>query len=174
MWLTMRQLVAIAILPGTVTVAIPLWLTRRYEIPVTFPATLGDALLAGLGLAAGAIGLVLFVTSVVRFGSQGRGTLAPWDAPRELVVSGPYRYVRNPMISGVVLVLAAEALVLRSVPHAWWAAIFAAVNATYIPLLEEPLLVARFGRAYEEYRQHVPRLIPRLRPWVRGEDTGPP
>lgn len=169
MWLPLRHLLAVAILPGTVTVAIPVWLTRRYDVAVALPTSwLGWALVI-LGACTAAVGLALFLTSVLRFGSEGRGTLAPWDPPRQLVVSGPYRYVRNPMISGVVLILTAEALVLRSISHAGWAVIFAAVNATYIPLWEEPRLAARFGRAYEEYRWHVPRLIPRLRPW-RGSD----
>lgn len=169
MGLALRHLLAIAILPGTVTVVIPIWLTRRYAVSVSVPESFGGVVLAVLGVGVGAVGLALFVSSLARFGSEGRGTLAPWDAPRELVVSGPYRYVRNPMISGVVLILSAEALVLRSVPHAGWAAIFAAANAIYIPLLEEPLLAVRFGRVYEEYRRHVPRLIPRFRPWARGD-----
>lgn len=78
---------------------------------------------------------------------------------------GPYRYVRNPMISGVLLVLFGEALILLSRAHLMWALTFLAINAVYIPLLEEPLLASRFGSAYDEYRRNVPRLFPRLRPW---------
>jgi protein-S-isoprenylcysteine O-methyltransferase Ste14 len=92
--------------------------------------------------------------------------LAPWDPPRRLVVRGPYRYVRNPMISGVVLVLFGEALVLLSRPHLWWALVFLGINAVYIPLVEEPMLADRFGGDYQEYRRNVPRLLPRLRPWT--------
>jgi len=69
------------------------------------------------------------------------------------------------MISGVIFVLTAEAMLLRSKPHAWWALTFLAINAVYIPLLEEPLLRVRFGDEYREYCRHVPRIIPRLRPW---------
>ncbi len=69
------------------------------------------------------------------------------------------------MISGVILLLLAEGLLLRSMPHLDWSGIFFLINATYIPLLEEPLLKAKFGQQYEEYRKGVPRLIPRLRPW---------
>ena len=112
-----------------------------------------------------AAGLLLFASSLRRFVTEGEGTLAPWDPPRRLVVRGPYRHVRNPMISGVVLVLFGEAAVLLSRPHVMWALIFLAVNALYIPLLEEPFLAERFGDAYREYCRHVPRLLPRLRPW---------
>jgi len=114
------------------------------------------------------VGLALFVASLRRFATEGRGTLAPWDPPHELVVRGPYRYVRNPMISGVLLVLLGEALVLRSRPHLVWACTFLAINAGYIPLREEPDLEDRFGEPYREYRRHVPRLFPRPRPWNPG------
>ena len=94
-----------------------------------------------------------------------RGTLAPWDPPRRFVVSGPYRFVRNPMISGVVFVLLAEACIMRSRPHAEWAGLFLAINAIYIPLFEEPMLSARFGEPYARYRRAVRRFLPRSRAW---------
>lgn len=72
------------------------------------------------------------------------------------------------MISGVVMVLFGEAVVLLSRPHFAWALIFLGVNAVYIPLLEEPFLALRFGDAYREYCRHVPRLLPRRRPWEPG------
>ena len=123
------------------------------------------------GLCLLTVGGLLFVASLRRFVTDGRGTLAPWDPPRQLVVQGPYRYVRNPMISGVVLILFGEALLLLSRPHLTWALIFLGINSVYIPLLEEPLLAKRFGPAYPEYCEHVPRLLPRLRPWEpRGGD----
>ena len=111
------------------------------------------------------IGVVLFAASLHQFFSRGLGTLAPWDPPRHLVVRGPYRYVRNPMISGVISILCGEALLLRSLPHARWAGLFLIINAVYIPLLEEPMLRDRFGDDYVRYTRHVGRLIPRLRPW---------
>ena len=67
-----------------------------------------------------------------------------------------------------ILVLVAESLLLRSVPHAMWATGFFVINAVYIPLLEEPLLRARFGDEYRAYCDAVPRLIPRIRPWRGG------
>ena len=69
------------------------------------------------------------------------------------------------MISGVVLVLMGEAMLLRSRAHAVWAFAFLAINLVYIPLLEEPSLRRRFGEAYRVYCMHVPRMFPRLSPW---------
>lgn len=163
-WL-LRHLIAIAVLPFTVAVLIPVWLARRNAIIPDVGLSLLQIGLQSAGVILLAVGLLLFAASLRDFITQGRGTLAPWDPPRELVTRGPYRYVRNPMISGVVLVLFGEALVLRSFPHLQWALIFLGFNAVYIPLIEEPLLAQRFGAAYQNYRRHVPRLLPRLRPW---------
>jgi protein-S-isoprenylcysteine O-methyltransferase Ste14 len=161
-----RHLLSIAILPFTVTVLVPLWIARAYGTrPASAPGGVAVALRI-LGGALLAVGLVLFGASLSRFATEGRGTLAPWDPPRALVVRGPYRYVRNPMISGVIFVLFGEAAVLLSRPHAVWALAFLAVNAIYIPLLEEPMLEDRFGEPYAEYRRRVPRFLPRLRPWT--------
>lgn len=125
--------------------------------------------LQGVGLVVLAIGLILFFASLRRFASEGQGTLAPWDPPRRLVVRGPYRLVRNPMISGVVFILAAEAMLLASRPHAIWAIVFLSINLVYIPLLEEPFLRVRFGEEYREYCRHVPRILPHIHPWLPGE-----
>ena len=166
-WL--RHLLAIAILPFTVTVLVPLWIARRSATTLALGGGAAAWLLALAGAALVALGLVWFVATLRRFAGEGEGTLAPWDPPRHLVVRGPYRYVRNPMISGVVLVLFGEAALLRSLPHAAWACTFALLNLVYIPLVEEPGLERRFGESYREYRRNVPRLVPRLRPWEPGE-----
>jgi protein-S-isoprenylcysteine O-methyltransferase Ste14 len=127
----------------------------------------GDLVSAAIVL--GGAGLVLvgltLSASVFYFWSRGRGTLAPWDPPRFFVVDGPDRFVRNPMISGVILVLLGEAFMLRSRPLAEWAGLFGLINAIYIPLLEEPMLAARFGEPYRRYKRAVRRFVPRLRPW---------
>ena len=81
------------------------------------------------------------------------------------MVAGPYRYVRNPMITAILVILAGEAILLGSAPIAIWAAVFFAINAIYFPLSEEPGLRRRFGDEYDEYARNVPRWIPRLRPW---------
>jgi protein-S-isoprenylcysteine O-methyltransferase Ste14 len=159
--LVLRHAIAIVALPVTAAVVIPVWIGGELGVGATALEIAAQL----VGLAVFGIGLALFVASVAHFITRGRGTLAPWDPPKQLVVSGPYRYVRNPMIAGVIFVLFGEALVLRSRPHAEWAALFLAINLCYIPLLEEPMLAERFGEPYREYRRHVRRFLPRLRPW---------
>ena len=105
---------------------------------------------------------MLAVWTIRLFAHEGEGTLAPWDPPSTFVVNGPYRVVRNPMISGVIAILLGESLVLGSRGVATWAVAFALINVFYIPLLEEPMLVARFGESYREYKRTVPRWVPRL------------
>ena len=165
MIMLLRHLLAVAVLPFVMAVVIPVWLARRDHLTLAAAGTVPLLLVQLAGVLVLVIGIVFFASSLRRFAGEGKGTLAPWDPPRELVVRGPYRYVRNPMISGVILVLIGEALVLLSTSHMWWALIFFGINAVYIPLLEEPQLESRFGDSYVEYRRNVPRLIPRLRPW---------
>jgi protein-S-isoprenylcysteine O-methyltransferase Ste14 len=161
----LRHLLSILLLPVTVTVLIPGWIARNNHISFALGATPAEILSEAAGSLLLVVGLILFFSSLRRFATEGEGTLAPWDPPRKLVVRGPYRYVRNPMISGVVIVLFAESLLLRSAQHLGWALTFLAINAVYIPLLEEPMLRRKFGAAYEEYSRHVPRLLPRVTPW---------
>jgi protein-S-isoprenylcysteine O-methyltransferase Ste14 len=152
-----RHLAAILLLPGIVTVGVPaviIWQTG---------ADVGPLAVVGIPLAA--IGLVLLASTIKLFASVGRGTLAPWDPTTRLVVRGPYRYVRNPMISGVLFVLLGEAALLGSPPLLLWFGAVFAVNAVYIPLVEEPGLGRRFGDDYARYKAHVPRWVPRIRPW---------
>ena len=128
----LRHLLAIAALPFVMAVVIPVWLSRRYvssPSPDVPELTILSILARVAGLCFILIGLFLFIHSVRRFATDGKGTLAPWDPPRKLVIRGPYRFVRNPMISGVIFVLLGEALSLLSLPHALWALTFLAINA---------------------------------------------
>jgi protein-S-isoprenylcysteine O-methyltransferase Ste14 len=161
-----RQLFALAALPFVVAVLIPIWIARTNGVRPALGTTTTHLVAQIVGLGLVLVGLSLFVSSLRRFATGGKGTLAPWDPPRNLVIYGPYRYVRNPMISGVVFVLFGEASMLLSGPHAQWALIFLVINFIYIPLLEERQLKERFGEAYVEYCRHVPRLLPRLTPWT--------
>jgi protein-S-isoprenylcysteine O-methyltransferase Ste14 len=121
--------------------------------------------LVGVGLILGGLGLVLVVSTNLLFAKIGQGTLAPWDPTQRLVVRGVYRHVRNPMISGVAFILLGELLASGSLRLLIWFLLFALANLIYIPLVEEPGLEHRFGQAYRVYKQHVPRWLPRLRPW---------
>ena len=166
-----RHALAILVLPVMVVGVIPVWIARSRGIAVDLPTSMMEWGVWLAGVPTLLIGGALFVSSLRRFGGEGEGTLAPWDPPRNLVIRGPYAYVRNPMISGVVLLLLTEAMFLRSVPHLSWVALFFIINTIYIPLLEEPQLRARFGEQYDRYCKNVPRLIPRMRPWSQSDIT---
>ncbi len=157
---------AILPLPFVATVVVPALIVAVGDSSIGWDL---DGAVRALPIVAGvaliAVGLGLFVATVRLFASVGRGTLAPWDPPERLVVRGPYRYLRHPMISGVALVLAGEALALGSPSIGFWLGAFIAVNAVYLPLVEEPALIRRFGPDYERYMANVSRWVPRLRPW---------
>lgn len=160
-----RHLLSIALLPFVVVVLVPRALVARDALTV---AALPAALVAS-GHVVGALffvaGFALFVWCVLLFARVGRGTLAPWDPTRRLVVAGPYRHVRNPMITAVCTMLAGEALFFHSPRIGGWLLLFVAINHSYFLLLEEPGLVARFGDEYERYRAAVPRWLPRRVGW---------
>jgi protein-S-isoprenylcysteine O-methyltransferase Ste14 len=158
---------AVALLPGMVLVVIPAVLLVLVDPPVFLwgieePLSWICILLA---LALAGAGLTLGFWTGSLFLRVGRGTPAPWDPPEALVVEGPYRHVRNPMISGVFAMLGAETILLGSWAVAGWAVLFVLGNLVYLPFVEEPGLVERFGEPYEAYRRHVPRWIPLPRPW---------
>jgi protein-S-isoprenylcysteine O-methyltransferase Ste14 len=160
-----RLLVPILILPGTVLVLVPaliLWLTRATRLEAEV-ARVADWRL-WFAVLLGCVGLALAVWTCRLFVTAGEGTPAPWDPPQKLVVRGPYRHVRNPMISGVLFLLAAEALIFTSWALAGWWLVFFLGNALYLPLSEEKSLERRFGDQYLQYKANVPRWFPRIRP----------
>jgi protein-S-isoprenylcysteine O-methyltransferase Ste14 len=160
-----RHAAAVLLLPGIVVLAVPALIVWRTGAELFWwPAV------AALGVTLIALGLVLVARTVALFAAEARGTLAPWDPTAQLVVRGPYRYVRNPMISGVLLILLGEAALFGSLALLLWFLAVFVVNAIYFPLVEEPGLKRRFGEEYQTYRAHVPRWFPRLRPWA-GEET---
>ena len=170
-WMPIRHVLSIGVLPGVVAILVPSWIARADHVGLHLAT--GNALLVqGLGAVLLLGGAALFAVTLVLFVVEGRGTLAPWDPPPHLVVRGPYRHVRNPMISGVVFVLFGEAALLLSPSHLAWALVFLALNLVYIPLLEERGLRRRFGAGYDAYRRNVPPIIPRLTPW-RGAPSPP-
>jgi protein-S-isoprenylcysteine O-methyltransferase Ste14 len=114
------------------------------------------------GLVITVTGGVLCLMCVVTFTVTGRGTPAPFDPPRQFVVSGPYRYCRNPMLLGFCIMLAGLALFLRSPASLVFAAVAALCGHLMVTLWEERHLRGKFGEAYIDYCRRVPRWIPRF------------
>jgi protein-S-isoprenylcysteine O-methyltransferase Ste14 len=115
-----------------------------------------------LGILLIAAGAALLIACIWEFARRGRGTLAPVDPPRELVVQGLYRYVRNPMYLSVSTIVLGEVLLTRSrALLLYWVVFFVAANL-FVMLYEEPALRARFGASYEHYTRTVGRWVPRL------------
>ena len=155
------------ILPFTVLLIIPaviLWATGfrigwGLGLPWDAVIVLAGALLMGSGLYYLSITIWLFI-------NIGRGTLAPWSPTSKLVVIGPYRHVRNPMISGVLMTLLGESIAFGSIGIFICFLLFFIINHIYFIYSEEPGLARRFGNEYLSYKRNVPRWIPRLRPWA--------
>ena len=100
-------------------------------------------------------GFALFAWCLSLFARVGRGTLAPWDPTRQLVAVGPYRYVRNPMISAVITMLIGESVLHGSRVLALWVAVFFLLNVDFFVAFEEPDLERRFGEEYRRYKSAV-------------------
>ena len=116
-------------------------------------------------------GLYLLGSTIMLFARIGQGTLAPWIPTQKLVVHGIYRHVRNPMITGVLLILLGESLLFGSIWIYLWFLFFLIGNHYYFIKSEEPGLVRRFGEEYVRYAQNVPRWIPRRTPWDSSSEN---
>jgi protein-S-isoprenylcysteine O-methyltransferase Ste14 len=157
-----RQARAIALLPGVVTLLVPVVLIAGTGTDVGWGLPGAAALLPVLlGLALIAAGFGLWLWTVRLLARIGKGTLAPWDPTSQLVVHGPYGHVRNPMITAVLAVLAGEAALFGSLPLLAWCAAFFALNYVGFRVYEEPGLERRFGDEYRAYKREVPRWLPR-------------
>ena len=161
-----RLLRSFVVLPGIALLLIPVlivWLTRGADW--TSSLARPDQAQFWLGLLAGLLGTWLALASVSTMLRYGEGTPAPWEPTHKLVLRGPYRYVCNPMMIGVMLLLLAEAFLLQSWGIAIWLAVFLLLNVIYLPRVEEKGLEQRFGEDYRQYKANVPRWIPRTRLW---------
>jgi len=159
----LRHVLSILILPVTVTVVVPWWILRTFAtVDTRWPATVTSWIPRALGVLLVAAGLALVSWCVTLFARVGKGTLAPWDPTSKLVAVGPYRYTRNPMITGVCTLLTGEALTTGSWRLGLWALVFVAMNHIHFLVFEEPGLERRFGEAYLQYKRSVPRWIPRI------------
>ena len=154
--LLLKNIIFTVLVPGTVTVLIPYWiLTRNFAVvpsPWEMPQYL--ALLPAL------LGMAIYFRCVWYFASVGRGTPAPIDHPKVLVVRGLYRYVRNPMYLSVLLMLSGGAAFFESWALLRYAVgVFIAVHL-FVVFYEEPSLRRKFGESYERYCKNVRRWIP--------------
>lgn len=154
MSLFFRNLFFTIVQPGIVAILIPYWLSGKTINTILEPLF---AWYHYLGLMIFVIGLVLMLICIISFGIRGRGTLSPADPTKKLVISGLYRFSRNPMYIGVMMMLIGESIYFRSyVLGAYALLIFIAFNI-FIVLFEEPYLKDKFGSEYNEYVKKVRR-----------------
>jgi len=159
-WLLIRVLIFLLVIPGTVLCYIPAFLLFKTGTP--WLPEIDSPMVAFIipGLA----GLAIVLACVRDFAVYGRGTPAPVDPPKVLVVRGLYRYMRNPMYTGVVTVLLSEAgLYLSATLLVYAVVVFSGFHA-FVVLHEEPHLRKVFGAGYESYCSAIPRWGVRFRP----------
>ena len=145
--------------PGFVAGLVPWWISHwRFDSP--FPGMPVFRFGGGVLVALGAIGLL---DSFVRFALQGVGTPAPVFPTRHLVISGLYRYVRNPMYVAVASTILGQGLIFGNIRLLEYGAVVWLLFHLFVLVYEEPTLRATFGSEYESYCAAVPRWIPRLR-----------
>ena len=157
-WLGLRSLLWTVLLPGMVAGYLP-W--RFFGLSAARVDPRDPTHL--LGLLVAATGAVLLGACIWEFARSGRGTLAPLDPPRELVVRGLYRHVRNPMYLSVALILIGELLLTRSRALLVFAGAWFVVVNLFVMGYEEPALRRRFGDSYRRYTERVGRWVPTLR-----------
>ncbi len=166
--LALRALVFTVIVPGTVTILVPLLLLSLWSVP---PADF--SILRYLGLPPMLLGVLLYFLCVWNFIFVGKGTPAIWftkpfrtiigEEPLFLVSQGLYRIVRNPMYIGVILVLFGEAIVFWSLPLLIHAIVMGLLFHLAVVYIEEPHLREKFGNEYQQYCASVPRWVPKIR-----------
>lgn len=157
----LRWFISILILPFNVSVIIPVLILFFSDYHYKAPS--GVFLITGIVMLIA--GIFLASSTMLLFNNVGKGTLAPWDPPKNLVVEGPYCYVRNPMITGILLILLSEYFFLNSVQILSWTVLFFVINNIYFRAFEEKQLEKKFGGQYKNYKKNVPRWIPRFTPW---------
>lgn len=147
--------------PGTVAGIVPWWITRwRLEWVGLWPLAIG-VIGAFLLLA----GIAVLADSFARFAIQGLGTPAPPLPTTHLVVSGLYRYVRNPMYVAVAAVIFGQGLLFGSLPLLTYGVFVCMAFHLFVLTYEEPSLRRRFGAEYLRFCAAVPRWVPRRHPW---------
>ena len=157
MFIVARALTYSTMFIGLVLVFLPARMLSASGIPV--PTSIG--FWQAVGMLVGAAGAVLAVSCIVAFALVGKGTPAPFDPPRRLVVAGPYRFVRNPMYIGGALAVAGAAIFYRSLALAAYVFAFLLVSHLFVAAYEEPTLRRSFGKDYTAYCGNVGRWWPK-------------
>ena len=154
-----RALIAFFVLPGIFGIILP------PLFAALDPWRIGPIWQGGILMV---VGLVLLIWCVRDFYAVGKGTLAPWDPPQNLVVVGMYRYMRNPMYVGVITLVGGWAVAYGSPLLALYAAALAVGFHVRVVVREEPWLRLHFGDDWAHYCANVDRWVPRLKPWRGG------
>jgi protein-S-isoprenylcysteine O-methyltransferase Ste14 len=147
--------------PSVLAGLIPWWMTRWEFLPPFFDLQATRA----VGVLLIVVGLPGLVDSFARFALQGLGTPAPIAPAQNLVVTGLYRYVRNPIYVAVVAIILGQAILFGDRLLVFYGGIMWLAFHAFVLAYEEPVLAQTFGAQYEEFRANVPRWIPRLSPW---------
>jgi protein-S-isoprenylcysteine O-methyltransferase Ste14 len=156
----------LVIAPGFIAGLVPWWICV-WRVQAQWPMLQLFRFAGGILIGLGAVGLL---DSFLRFALQGLGTPAPVFPPRHLVVTGLYRYVRNPMYVAVLSAIVGQALLFASWRLLAYSAIVWLLSTLFVLLYEERTLQSSFGSEYEIYCRHVRRWIPRLRAWSGHSD----
>jgi protein-S-isoprenylcysteine O-methyltransferase Ste14 len=151
-----KTILFMLLVPGLLLVVLPIWLMS------TTPALFSFGILRWLAVPLWAAGATITVWCAWAFTVRGRGTPSPTDPPRELVTSGLYRYVRNPIYLGVLIFLLGHVFWHPTLSIVLMPVLVAVSSHPFVILYEEPHLRKAFGAAYEYYYQSVPRWIPRM------------
>ena len=156
MWLLFKNVFFAIVVPGFVAGWLPVYIAGGFDTVPSFgvPQLLASFLLAG--------GLSLMVAAIGYFGVVGRGTPAPFDPPKRLVVRGPHRWMRNPMYVGAIMANLGWALWFESLPVAIYAVAWWSLAHLFVVFYEEPTLQRLFGAEYDAYRAAVHRWLPRV------------
>jgi protein-S-isoprenylcysteine O-methyltransferase Ste14 len=156
MFVLMRALTYAALFIGLVLVFLP---ARLLSWSGVSPPE-GQGTPQALGILIAGLGAAVALWCVLTFALLGKGTPAPFDPPRRLVVRGPYRFVRNPMYLGAAMALAGASLYYESFVLAAYLGAFVLAAHGFVVGYEEPTLLAKFGEEYESYCREVRRWRP--------------
>jgi protein-S-isoprenylcysteine O-methyltransferase Ste14 len=155
------SLLFFVVAPGTVAGLVP-YLLSGWRLEPPFFGVSAVRMVGGVLIV---LGVVALVECFARFAFQGRGTPAPVAPTETLVVSGLYRYVRNPMYIAVVSIIVGQAMLLGSSSLLGYAAIVWLMFHLFVLAYEEPTMRRSHGDSYAAYRANVRRWLPRIRPW---------